>query len=170
MAGTWRSYEIQECGREAAKRWMMDILAKLADLHKQATTDRSHFYVARCCQEAMAEIAVLRAKLCDDAHAAYLNYTDSRGGEMTCLEVNYRHEPMTEVQRQRAKIERLQYECLYHKKMAEEAQSKLNEAECGLLEMQNRENVAGKVVASPDDPITEKNDALDPRHGTSPRT
>lgn len=41
----------------------MDILEKLRDLHKQATTERSHFYVASCCGEAIGEIARLRAEL-----------------------------------------------------------------------------------------------------------
>ena len=34
----------------------MDILDKLRDLHKQATTERSHYYVASCCNEAIATI------------------------------------------------------------------------------------------------------------------
>ena len=38
----------------------MDILDKLRDLHKQATTERSHYYVASCCNEAIAEIERLR--------------------------------------------------------------------------------------------------------------
>jgi hypothetical protein len=37
-----------------------DILDKLADLHKQATVERSHYYVARCVIEAIAEIKKLR--------------------------------------------------------------------------------------------------------------
>lgn len=40
---------------------MSDILADLEDLHKQATTERSHYYVASCCRRAMEEIANLRA-------------------------------------------------------------------------------------------------------------
>jgi hypothetical protein len=40
-----------------------DILEDLADLHKQATTERSHYYVASCCQRAIAEIERLRAML-----------------------------------------------------------------------------------------------------------
>lgn len=43
----------------------MDILDKLKDLHKQATTERSHFYVAKCCEEAIGEIAALRAGLAE---------------------------------------------------------------------------------------------------------
>lgn len=42
---------------------MTDIIEKLEDLHKQATTERSHFYVAGCCKEAIAEITELRAML-----------------------------------------------------------------------------------------------------------
>lgn len=41
----------------------MDIINKLLDLHKQATTERSHFYVATTCTEAMAEIARLRMRV-----------------------------------------------------------------------------------------------------------
>lgn len=41
---------------------MTDILEKLVDLHKQATTERSHFYVAACIKEAMEEIAKLRLR------------------------------------------------------------------------------------------------------------
>ncbi len=38
----------------------MDILDKLRDLHKQATTERSHYYVAATCLEAIQEIESLR--------------------------------------------------------------------------------------------------------------
>jgi hypothetical protein len=41
----------------------MDILQQLEDLHKQATTERSHYYVASCCKAAIAEIVLLRAKV-----------------------------------------------------------------------------------------------------------
>jgi hypothetical protein len=37
-----------------------DILDRLRDLHKQATTDRSHYYVAKCCLGAITEIESLR--------------------------------------------------------------------------------------------------------------
>lgn len=37
-----------------------DVIAKLEDLLKQATTERSHYYVASCCREAIAEIKRLR--------------------------------------------------------------------------------------------------------------
>lgn len=39
----------------------MDILDKLADLHSQATKERSHFYVGACVKEAIKEIEDLRA-------------------------------------------------------------------------------------------------------------
>jgi hypothetical protein len=42
---------------------MSDILNDLKDLHKQATTERSHYYVARCCLRAIEEITKLRAAL-----------------------------------------------------------------------------------------------------------
>jgi hypothetical protein len=38
----------------------VNLLGKLADLHKQATTERSHYYVAATVREAIAEIARLR--------------------------------------------------------------------------------------------------------------
>ena len=41
----------------------MDILDKLADLHKQATAERSHYYVAATTKEAVAEIILLRSKI-----------------------------------------------------------------------------------------------------------
>ena len=41
----------------------MDILEKLAGLYKQATTERSHYYVAGCCKEAVEEIARLRIEV-----------------------------------------------------------------------------------------------------------
>ena len=40
-----------------------DILVKLIDLHKQATTEKSHYYVAECVREAMEEIAKLRIRI-----------------------------------------------------------------------------------------------------------
>lgn len=39
---------------------MSDILADLADLHQQATTERSHDYVGLCCKRAIKEIRELR--------------------------------------------------------------------------------------------------------------
>ena len=42
-----------------------DILVKLMDLHKQATTERSHYYVASCVREAIEEIAKLRIRIHD---------------------------------------------------------------------------------------------------------
>lgn len=40
-----------------------DIVARLADLHAQATVERSHYYVGACVRDAMAEIARLRAEV-----------------------------------------------------------------------------------------------------------
>jgi hypothetical protein len=42
---------------------MTDILADLKDLEKQATTERSHYYVAACTRRAVREIERLRAAL-----------------------------------------------------------------------------------------------------------
>lgn len=42
---------------------MSDIIEKLVDLHKQATTERSHYYVASVVREAIAEIQMLREQL-----------------------------------------------------------------------------------------------------------
>lgn len=39
---------------------MADILDDLIDLKKQATTERSHYYVASCCDRAIEEIERLR--------------------------------------------------------------------------------------------------------------
>lgn len=46
---------------------MPDILDDLKDLHKQATTERSHYYVASCCERAIAEIESLRRQWRDMA-------------------------------------------------------------------------------------------------------
>ena len=40
----------------------MEIVAKLKDLVKQATIERSHFYVASTCRDAIKEIEMLRAQ------------------------------------------------------------------------------------------------------------
>jgi hypothetical protein len=40
-----------------------DIIDKLIDLHHQAKTDKSHFYVASCCNEAVEEIVKLRLEV-----------------------------------------------------------------------------------------------------------
>jgi hypothetical protein len=39
---------------------MTDILDDLRDLIKQATAERSHYYVKSCCERAIAEIESLR--------------------------------------------------------------------------------------------------------------
>jgi hypothetical protein len=41
----------------------MDILERLDDLRKQATTERSHYYVAKCATDAIAEIVLLRTRI-----------------------------------------------------------------------------------------------------------
>jgi hypothetical protein len=40
-----------------------DILVRLTDLHRQATEERSHYYVGRCVSDAINEITALRKKL-----------------------------------------------------------------------------------------------------------
>jgi hypothetical protein len=40
-----------------------DILDRLEDLHKQATEERSHYYVGACVRAAMEEIDALRGKV-----------------------------------------------------------------------------------------------------------
>lgn len=42
---------------------MTDILTDLADLHKQATTERSHYYTGKVIAAAATEIAILRNSL-----------------------------------------------------------------------------------------------------------
>ena len=41
----------------------MDIVEKLVDLHKQATEEKSHYYVAAICQESIIAILSLRLEL-----------------------------------------------------------------------------------------------------------
>ena len=41
----------------------MDIINKLLDLQKQATLERTHYYVANCVTEAIQEIVTLREQL-----------------------------------------------------------------------------------------------------------
>lgn len=55
---------------------MSDILEDLWDLHRQATTENSHYYVAGCCNRAIAEIGRLRsdkAMLIELALDAYIS-------------------------------------------------------------------------------------------------
>ena len=47
---------------------MPDIVEDLRDLHKQATTERSHYYVAKCCERAIDEIETLRAIISNAAN------------------------------------------------------------------------------------------------------
>jgi len=49
---------------------MPDILDDLIDLKKQATTERSHYYVASCCDRAIAEIIRLRTAILEKAITA----------------------------------------------------------------------------------------------------
>jgi hypothetical protein len=51
----------------------MDILDALVDLQKQATTERSHHYVAKCCARAIAEVVSLRLRLIIDGAPAELH-------------------------------------------------------------------------------------------------
>lgn len=44
---------------------MSDVVDKLIDLHKQATTERSHYYVASVAKEAIQQISNYRAVLAD---------------------------------------------------------------------------------------------------------
>ena len=41
----------------------MDIIERLIDLRKQATTEKSHYYVAKTCELAIFEIKKLRGRL-----------------------------------------------------------------------------------------------------------
>lgn len=52
-----------------------DIVDKLKDLLKQATAERSHYYVAGTCREAIAEIERLRADM-----MRIESFTDDQGG------------------------------------------------------------------------------------------
>jgi len=42
---------------------MGNIVEKMLDLHKQATTEKSHYYVAKALEEAIIEINRLRGKV-----------------------------------------------------------------------------------------------------------
>lgn len=42
-----------------------DVLVKLADLHVQATNERSHYYTGSVIREAILEITALRGKLAE---------------------------------------------------------------------------------------------------------
>lgn len=50
----------------------MDILDALVDLHKQATTERSHYYVAKIAQDAIVEIGMLRARVLELERDSYI--------------------------------------------------------------------------------------------------
>jgi hypothetical protein len=42
------------------RKLLPDIVDRLIDLHKQATVERSHFYVGKCVKDAIKEITRLR--------------------------------------------------------------------------------------------------------------
>jgi len=44
---------------------MMGLIERLQDLHKQATTERSHFYVAKTCLLAIDEIERLQSRVAE---------------------------------------------------------------------------------------------------------
>ncbi len=48
----------------------VDILVRLVDLHKQATTENSHYYVADCLTAAICEITKLRLNLAEASQQA----------------------------------------------------------------------------------------------------
>jgi hypothetical protein len=51
--------------RRRKEREMSDILERLAGLHKQATEDRSHYYVARCVCAAIVTITALEKRIAE---------------------------------------------------------------------------------------------------------
>jgi len=63
---------------------MNDILEKLADLHHQATEEKSHYYVGACIREAMSEIMKLREKIVEEISMSVdkiPKYENARKGE-----------------------------------------------------------------------------------------
>jgi hypothetical protein len=62
---------------------MEDIVDRLEDLLKQATVERSHYYVGRCAKDAIAEIKQLR--LANEDHKNVLKaalYNEPNGVEL----------------------------------------------------------------------------------------
>jgi len=59
----------------------MDILDQLKDLHKQATKERSHYYVGSIVEKSIAEITALRARVqqIGDEYDSLLRHLDSGG-------------------------------------------------------------------------------------------
>jgi hypothetical protein len=51
---------------------MSDLVERLRDLHKQATVERSHYYVGKCALDAAARIEALEAGLSAAVRAANL--------------------------------------------------------------------------------------------------
>ena len=58
-----------------------DILEKLADLHHQATTEKSHYYVGACIREAATEIMRLRELLSSITNAEEYNIKHEKNVE-----------------------------------------------------------------------------------------
>jgi len=54
----------------------MDIIDKLLDLQKQATLERSHYYVASCVTEAIQEIVSLRRRVKLDGRCGCIHSGD----------------------------------------------------------------------------------------------
>lgn len=65
-----------------------DILDRLVDLHKQATTERSHYYVASCCVSAIWEIKRLRAEIAAEREecAKIADAEEEKAYEMDCAD------------------------------------------------------------------------------------
>lgn len=63
----------------------MDILQKLADLEKQAKTEKSHYYVAATCAEARLKIKWLREKCAALAEVNRLQSQEIRDWERLAI-------------------------------------------------------------------------------------
>lgn len=57
-----------------------DILIELANLHRQATTERSHYYTGNCVARSIAEITTLR-QLLSDAGKRVFSWAENRRRE-----------------------------------------------------------------------------------------
>lgn len=72
-----------------------DLVARLEDLHKQAITERSHFYVASCCVEAIIEITRLRQEVADkesDCARLHSALMDAKYPQTKHVDVGAKHE------------------------------------------------------------------------------
>lgn len=56
-----------------------DLVERLQDLHKQATTEKSHFYVAKCCRDSISAIEALVEEV-DRLNSVAQAETDMRVG------------------------------------------------------------------------------------------